>query len=497
MEAVVFSRAADLLRPIPDVVATYFPWLEEHTPHLVTLYRVYADTKGHQYRLNYDDRLPLRDKLLCLESPTRLRLAHHYHALHVDEYQDLTHVQAMIVELLVPDQQHVMAVGDDAHAIFGFRGSRVDRMNGFLKSFPHARIFRLKQTYRRTKPILNVAYYMLEDAKGLIPKKRVTSKETGSQPALVTCESELAQSQFLASRIPELLHQGVSIQDTAVLFRSSSHSIEVDAWLTKPRLHFVKYGGLELRETAHVKDLPASLPVADSPLDAEAWHRVLLLFDRVGAKVAQRLIASRKEHPHPLDVLEQAQGKQQRALRNLAAVSRSVQDEGIPLMDRMNLIRHHSEPLFWCDDGTEAEHRMDDLKKLVELAGHTPSLEVFPQEIPLEPNQNKDGSQDPKDLHLTPSPLHSTKGRERKVVLGIRLLDGQRPPVRSGHDEPVLEEERRLFYVAVTRATDQLTMLYPVEHDHHGTQQVLTQPCRFIRSIPRPRITALHAGEIR
>jgi DNA helicase-2/ATP-dependent DNA helicase PcrA len=497
MEAVVFSRAADLLRPIPDVVATYFPWLEEHTPHLVTLYRVYADTKGHQYRLNYDDRLPLRDKLLCLESPTRLRLAHHYHALHVDEYQDLTHVQAMIVELLVPDQQHVMAVGDDAHAIFGFRGSRIDRMNGFLKSFPHARIFRLKQTYRRTKPILNVAYYMLEDAKGLIPKKRVTSKETGSQPALVTCESELAQSQFLASRIPELLHQGVSIQDTAVLFRSSSHSIEVEARLTKPRLHFVKYGGLELRETAHVKDLPASLPVADSPLDAEAWHRVLLLFDRVGAKLAQRLIESRKEHPHPLDVLEQAQGKQQRALRNLAAVSRSVQDEGIPLMDCMNLIRHHHEPLFWCADGTEAEHRMDDLKKLVELAGHTPSLEVFLQDIRLDPNQSKDGSQDPKDLHLTPSPLHSTKGRERKPVLGIRLLDGQRPPVRSGHDEPVLEEERRLLCVAATRATDQLTMLSLIEHDHQGTQQVLTQPCRFIRSIPRPRLTALHAGEIR
>jgi DNA helicase-2/ATP-dependent DNA helicase PcrA len=484
-----------MLRLIPDV--TYFPWLEAHTPHLVTPYRVDADTTWPQPRLDRDARLLLRDTLLCLEAPTRLRRAHHDHALHVDEYQDLTQVQAMIVEFLVPDQQHVMVVGDEAHAIVGFRGSMIDRMKGFHKSFPHAHIFRLTQTYRSTKPILNVAYSMLVDAKGLIPQKLATSKETGSQPELVIGRSKLAQSQFLASRIPELLHQGVSRQPMAVLFRSSSHSIEVDAWRTKPRLHCVKYGGLEPRETAHVIDLLASLRVADNPLDAGAWHRVLLLFDRVGAKVAQRLIASKKDHPHPLDVLEQAQGKQQRALRNLAAVSRSVQDEGIPLMDRINLIRHHHEPLLRRADSTEAEHRMDDLKKLVELAGHTPSLDVFLQDIPLDPNQSKDGSQDPKDLHLPPSTLHSTKGRERKPVLVIRLLDGQRPPVRSGHDEPVVEEERRLFYVAAPRATDQLTMWSLIEHDPLGTQHVLTQPRRFIRSIPRPRLTALHTGEIR
>lgn len=493
----VCSRAANMLRPIPDVVATYFPWLEEHTPQLVALYRVYTDTKWQQHRLDYDDLLLLLYKLLCIDAPTRLRLARHYKAILVDEYQDSTQLQAMIVELLASEHQNVMVVGDDAQAIYGFRGSMIDSMRGFLKSFPQAHIFRLEQNYRSTKQILNIANHILEDAKGLIPKRLFTSKEDGSQPELVTCESELAQSQFIATRILELMNQGVSIKDMAVLFRSSSHSFELEACLTKHRLHFVKYGGLQLTETAHVKDVLAYLRVADNPLDAGAWHRLLLLIDRVGAKFAQRLIESMEAHPHPLDVLEQTEGKQQRALTNLAAVIRSVQDETIPLMDRMHLVLHHYEPLLHRDYGTDAEHRMDDLKKLAELAGHNPSLEVFLQDITLDPNQSKDGSRDQKDVHLTLSTIHSAKGLEWKVVFVIWLLDGQFPPVRSWYDEPVLEEERRLFYVAVTRAKDQLTMLYPVEHYHHGAQQILTQPCRFIRSIPQPALTALHAAEVR
>jgi superfamily I DNA/RNA helicase len=143
------------------------------------------------------------------------------------------------------------------------------------------------------------------------------------------------------------------------------------------------------------------------------------------------------------------------------------------------------------------QHRMDELKKLADLAGYNPSLEVFLQDISLDPNQSKDGNRDQKDDHLTLSTIHSAKGLEWKVVFVIWLLDGQFPPVRSWYDEPVLEEVRRLFYVAVTRAKDQLTMLYPVEHYHHGVQQILTHPCRFIRSIPQPALTALHAAEVR
>ena len=393
---------------------------------------------------------------------------------------------------------NIISAGVDTHnAMNGFRGSMIDSRRGFLKSFPQAHIFRLAQHYRSTKQILNVANHILQDAKGLIPKKLFTSKEDGSQPELVTCESELAQSQFIATRILELMNQGVSIKEMAVLFRSSSHSFELEASLTKHRLHFVKYGGLQLTETARVKDVLAYLRVADNPLDAGAWHRLLLRIDRVEAKFAQRLIESMEAHPHPLDVLEQAEGKQQRALSNLASVIRSVQDETIPLMGRMNLVLHHYEPLLRRDYGTEAEHRMDDLKKLAELAGHNPSLEVFLQDITLDPNQSKDGSRDQKDVHLTLSTIHSAKGLEWKVVFVIWLLDGQFPPVRSWYEEPVLEEERRLFYVAVTRAKDQLTMWYPVEHYHHGVQQILTQPCRFIRSIPQPTLTALHAAEVR
>ena len=200
---------------------------------------------------------------------------------------------------------------------------------------------------------------------------------------------------------------------------------------------------------------------------------------------------------NPLPLPKRAVPCRERALTNLAGVIRSVQDETIPLMDQMDLVLHHYEPLLRRDYGTEAEPRMDDLKELADLAGRNPSLEVFPQDITLDPNQRNVGSADQKDVHLTLSTIHSAKGLEWKVVFVIWLPDGQFTSVRSWYGEPVLEEAGPLFYLAVTRAKNQLTMLSPGGHDLYGAQQVLTQPYPFIRSIARPTLTALYAAEVR
>ena len=494
--AAVFSRTANTLRPIPDVIATTFPWLNEHTPQLGALYRAYTDTKWQQHRLDYDDLLFLLYKLLCLHGATRTRLSHNYKAILVDEYQDTTRVQAEIVRLLSVEHRNLMVVGDDAQAIFAFRGAQPESMKDFAASFPDVRVCRLEQNYRSSNQILAVANEVLAEAKGLIPKTLFTTRTHGELPALVMCESELAQSQFIAARIIEFEQAGVPISKIAVLFRSSTHSFELEAHLTKHRLPFVKYGGLQLTETAHVKDVLAYLRVADNPLDAGAWHRVLLLLDRVGAKLAQRLIENMQDAGHPLDVLEQTAGKQQLAFQNLAAVLRSVEDEQIPLPARIELVLHHYAPLLRRDYGSEAPHRMEDLRQLATLAQQAPSLEVFLQDITLDPSttrHDRDGNRT--NATLTLSTIHSAKGLEWDVVFVIWLLDGQLPPVRSWYDEEALEEERRLFYVAITRAKHHLFLTYPIEHYHHGAQQRLTQCCRFLKSVAPDHLQRLHAPE--
>ena len=494
--AAVFSRTANTLRPIPDIIATAFPWLNEHTPQLGALYRTYTDTKWQQHRLDYDDLLFLFYKLLCLDTPTRARLSHQYKAVLVDEYQDVTRVQVEIVRLLAAEYRHLMVVGDDGQSIFGFRGAQPDSMREFMTVFPDAAICRLEQNYRSTSPILVVANAVLADAKGLISKTLFTTRTHGDLPALITCESEVAQSQFITSRIQDFERIGIPLNKIAVLFRSSSHSFDLEAHLTKQRVPFVKYGGLQLTETAHVKDVLAYLRVSDNPLDAGAWHRVLLLLDRVGAKLAQRLIEAMQNSERPLDVLEQVSGKYHTVLQHLAAVVRSVQDEAIPLPARIELVLHHYAPLLRRDYGTEASHRLEDLRQLAALAEQAPSLEVFLQDITLDPSAARparDGNQSTATLTL--STVHSAKGLEWDVVFVIWLLDGQFPPVRSWYDDAALEEERRLFYVAVTRARFHLFLTYPVEHYHHGAQQLLTHPNRFLKSVSLEHLQRLHAVE--
>lgn len=490
-----FSRVANTLEPIADVIATTFPWMEPHTPQLTALYRSYTEAKWQQHRLDYDDLLLLLYKLLCLSDSTRSRLGHQYQAILVDEYQDTTRVQAAIVQLLGSYHRNVMVVGDDAQSIFAFRGALVDSLKGFLTCFPDATIYRLEQNYRSTQPILTVANDTLRDAKGLIPKTLFTTKPDGPLPILVSCNTELAQAQFLVRSILTRQQEDVPYKDMAILFRASSHSSIVEGLLNKHHIPYQKFGGLKLTDTAHVKDIVAYLRVADNPRDTGSWHRILLLLDGVGAKLAQRLVDNMADTEDPLSILEQTTHKQKMALQQMAAVLRSTQNDAIPLHDRINLVLHHYGPLLSRDHGTEAQQRMDDLRQLGQLSLQSPSLESFLQDLTLNP-ENTRTHQAPRDQDLlTLSTIHSAKGLEWPHVYVIQLLDGYFPPIRSWYDEPALEEERRLFYVAITRPKDTLTLTYPLEQYHHIARETLTQPCRFLRSTPPDHLQSIHIGD--
>ena len=490
-----FSRVANTLEPIADVIATTYPWMEPHTPQLTALYRSYTEAKWQQHRLDYDDLLLLLYKLLCLSEPTRARLGHQYQAILVDEYQDTTRVQAAIVQLLGSYHQNVMVVGDDAQSIFSFRGALVDSLKGFLTCFPHATIYRLEENYRSTQPILTVANDILRDATGLIPKTLFTTKPDGPLPLLVSCNTEMAQAQFLVRSILSRHQDGVPYKDMAVLFRASSHSFEVEGLLNKHQIPYQKYGGLKLTDTAHVKDIVTYLRVADNPRDAGSWHRLLLLLDGVGAKLAQRLVDNMSETDDPISVLEQSTHKQKSALQHMAAVLRTTQNDAIQLADRINLVLHHYGPLLTRDYGTDAPQRMDDLRQLGQLSQHSLSLELFLQDLTLNPESSRPPTATRDQDLLTLSTIHSAKGLEWAHVYVMQVLDGYIPPIRSWYDAPALEEERRLFYVAITRPKDTLTLTYPVEQYHHIAHETLTQPCRFLQSIPPAHLQSIHIGD--
>ena len=490
-----FSRVANTLEPIADVIANIFPWMEQHTPQLTALYRSYTEAKWQQHRLDYDDLLLLLYKLLCLNDATRAQLGRQYQAILVDEYQDTTRVQAAIIQLLGSYHRNVMVVGDDGQSIFGFRGALVQSLKGFLTCFPDATVYRLEENYRSTTPILTVANDTLKDANDLIPKTLFTNKTQGPRPTLVSCNTEMAQAHYLVRSLMALHHAGTAYRDIAILFRASSHSFEVEGLLNKHQIPYQKYGGLKLTDTAHVKDILAYLRVADNPRDAGSWHRLLLLLDGVGATFAQRLIDSMSETQDPIGLLELSTHKHRIALQRLAAVLRSTQNDAIQLPDRIKLVLHHYGPILNRDYGSEAQQRMDDLRQLGQLSLHSSSLEQFLQDLTLNPESAR-SKQAPREQDLlTLSTIHSAKGLEWSHVYVMQLLDGYFPPIRSWYDQAALEEERRLLYVAITRPKETLTLTYPLEQFHHAARQTLTQPCRFLQSIPKEHLELLHVGD--
>lgn len=489
----LFGRIANSLTSVADTIALHFPWMEAHTPQLNALYRSYTEAKWQQQRLDYDDLMLLTYKLLCLHEGTRIRLGQQYKAILVDEYQDTTPVQAAIVRLLGDLHRNVMVVGDDAQAIFGFRGAMPATLQNFATMFPQTTLYRLEYNYRSTQPILSLANAVVANAPDLLPKTLYTQRKEGGIPILATSNSEIAQAEFLVQDIQARQAQGAQLKDIAVLFRASAHSGVLEALLNRHQIAYQKFGGLRLTDSAHIKDVVAYLRAADNPRDHGSWNRVLLLLDRVGSKLAGRLLETMQESSDPIQVLETTVEKPTVALRRLAAVIRSVQDESLALPDRIGLIIHHYQPFLTRDHGNEAPQRLEDIKQLAQLAAHTTSLDVFLQDLTLNPETQRAKHDDSQNL-LTLSTIHSAKGLEWKHVYVIQLLDGFFPPVRSWSEEHAIEEERRLFYVAVTRPKDTLTLTYPLEQYHHAAQTTLDRPCRFLQLIPDDHLRRLHTA---
>jgi DNA helicase II / ATP-dependent DNA helicase PcrA len=485
--AEIFSKCENTLASLEDVLLGEFAHFAEHLSDLDKLRSAYAAAKRQKQLLDYDDLLAKLRELVGTHEPTRQAISQNFRYILVDEYQDTNRLQADLVRKLAATHENVMAVGDDAQSIYAFRGATFRNIMDFPALFPGTKVYKLEENYRSTQPILNLANEIIQGATEKYAKHLFTRKLDGPLPALVQAGGENAQSRFIAQRILELREAGVPLDEVAVLFRSSFHSFDLEIELSRRNLPFVKRGGFKFIETSHVKDLLAHLRVIENPLDAVSWNRLLMLVEGVGPKKAQDLIASFVRSEQPLAALREVSGRSSRPLKDLAIMLEEAgRSASLTPAEQVNEVYRYYLPIL-KEHYDDYPKRMRDLEHLYTIAERYAGLNDFLADLALEPPDAsvadvEAGDRD--DERLVLSTIHSAKGLEWQCVFVIWVVDGRFPSAYSFISEEELEEERRLFYVAVTRAKKHLHLTYPVNIYDKATGAILSKPSRFLDAVP-------------
>ncbi len=481
--AEMFSKSENTLRSLDEIVVEEFEHFSDHLEDLEKLQRAYETAKRQKQLVDYDDLLVLLRRLLMQDEVVRRSISSLYRYILVDEYQDTNRLQADIIRHLATTHHNVMVVGDDSQSIYGFRGATFKNIMEFPTLFPGAIIYKLEENYRSTQPILNLANRIIEVAAEKYTKHLFTRRLDGPLPALVEAAGENAQSRFIAQKILELREEGIPLDEMAVLFRSSFHSFDLEIALSRAELPFVKRGGMKFIETAHVKDLLAHMRVVANPLDTVSWHRALMLVEGVGPKKAQDLLAAIVKADNPYRVLKEVSGKSGKGLKDLALTLESLSgSDDLRPAEQVHHIYEYYLPILKTqyDDYPK---RIRDLEHLHTIAEGYPELDQLLADLALEPPDGSAidvGAPDREDERLVLSTIHSAKGLEWQCVFVIWIVDGRFPSVYSFVTDEDLEEERRLFYVAVTRAKRHLLLTYPINVFDKGSGMLLSKPTRFL-----------------
>jgi DNA helicase-2/ATP-dependent DNA helicase PcrA len=485
----IISLAANKTCSIAEVLDDQFPHLFSELEELMRIADYYRIYKQERSLLDYDDLLTKLRELLQTHPEVAERLSHTLRYIMVDEYQDTNRLQAEIVRLLAHAHDNVMAVGDDAQSIYSFRGATVRNIFDFPRLFPGTKIIKLEENYRSTQPILDLSNEIILQAKESYTKNLFTRREQGIRPVLVEAESEHYQSRFVAQKILEIREQGVSLDDIAVLFRSSFHSFDLELELSRRNLPFIKRGGFKFIETTHIKDVLAHLRIVANPLDAVSWHRVLLLLEGVGPKSSEAILAHVLAGPNQAQRLAEypTRGVIGGELKKLAALLEQVIVPGLKPAEQVEAIVRYYLPVLKRTHREDFPKRQKDLEHFATITERYRSLDRLLSDMALEPPSDSVGdilAVEREEGMLTLSTIHSAKGLEWHSVFIIWAVDGRFPSLYNTDDDE-MEEERRLMYVAATRAKENLFISYPINIFDRATGMVLSKPSRFLDSIPR------------
>jgi len=498
----IISFANNTDQPIAEVVARRHPHFEPLTQQIARVDRLFAERKRERNVMDYDDLL-LNWKRLLMEKDeiARLYRDQFQHVL-VDEFQDTNKLQSEIVDLLAAGHRNVMVVGDDAQSIFAWRGAAVENIYEFPQRYPEAKIFRLESNYRSTPEILAVANVSIASNRRQFPKTlRAVRPSLGLSPALVPCHDADQQAAFVAARVLELRDEGIPLEDIAVLYRSHYHSLELQLELTRRGIPHSVRSGVRFFEQAHIKDVVAYLRLVANPRDELAWKRCLRLIPQIGTAIANRIWEQIAFTPDPLALVVRGGADSAAARRGSGWTEFRALLESLVADDarhspakQIEIVLARGYEAHLSATYENAESRLEDLKQLMRYSARYNSTEEFLGELALLSTERYGAPQSltgedvvmggDEDELLTLTSVHQAKGLEWCAVFVIWAADGKFPSPRSLRDAEGEEEERRLWYVALTRARDQLYITYPLIVTDYNRQTVVQRPSRFVTEVP-------------
>ncbi|HVE93795.1 MAG TPA: ATP-dependent helicase [Acidimicrobiales bacterium] len=492
--AAIYSRVANAQEPLSDTLAAFFPWCRDDVEGIRACFGEYAARKLATNVVDFDDLLLYWRALVTAEAGEPLRLAFD-HVL-VDEVQDVNIVQGDILAAHCgPSRAAITAVGDDAQAIYGFRAATPAVMHGFADRFEGTTVVTLEQNYRSTPPILAAANAVLDAAPQPYPRTLWTERRGDRRPTIVRCDDEATQAGVVCDSVLAHRELGVALRDQAVLFRTGHHSDGLEVELGRRNIPFVKFGGLKFLEAAHVKDTLSLLRILDNPTDELAWQRVFGLLEGVGPATSRRLAdelgvtagrdtALRRLIDEPPEVPAAARADLD-VLR--AALADCLGPPPPPPAAQVERLQPFLASAFDRAYPANATARTADVDALAAMAGEHRDRTRFLADLTVDPPASTSDLAGPPHLdddYLILSTIHSAKGGEWNVVHVIHAADGNIPSDMALGEPGGLDEERRLLYVALTRARDSLTVTWPQRfyHRRHGRDDAHSwaQPSRFL-----------------
>ncbi|GAC1647820.1 MAG: ATP-dependent helicase [Gemmatimonadaceae bacterium] len=466
----LYSRHINVERTVEDLVRSEYPPFVDQLERIGRVFADYVARKAERNLVDYDDLLLFWALMLEHSSELATRIASLYDHLLVDEYQDTNLLQARILRGMCRTHMNLSVVGDDAQSIYAFRGASFRNVLDFPRHFPDATVITLEQNYRSTQQILDVTNLLISRAPERFSKVLWTAREGGEAPWLVTARDETMQTRFVVDRVLELHESGTPLREIAVLFRAGYMSADLEIELAARNIPFEKWGGLKFLEAAHVKDVVAFMRVLENPRDEVSWYRILRLLPGVGDVTARQAIDALARGLWDVRAFTafntppRAREWHDRLSALLERLTARGAAEGDTHAAEIATIREFYDEIL-RQQYDRPEPRLADLDQLQAIAAGFASRGAFLAALALEPPQGTQdlasgGSAD--DDHLILSTAHSAKGKEWDAVFVISTVDGLFPLARAAGTEDEIEEERRLMYVAMTRARHHLAVIYPL-----------------------------------
>ena len=519
----IFSLATNTHATIDEMLDTQFSYFEQFAAQIADLGQRYAKRKRATNAMDFDDLLALWLKLLQENAEVREHYQRRFQFILVDEYQDTNRLQSDLIDLLAARHHNVTVVGDDAQSIYGWRGANFANILEFPKRYPGARVFKIETNYRSTPEILNVANAAIAANRNQFTKTLTPACKSGLKPALVACMDAAQQSAFIAQRVTELHDEGVSMNQIAVLYRSHFHALELQLELTKRNIPFYITSGIRFFEQAHIKDATAYLKLVANPRDELAFKRLAQLLPGIAARGAEKIwkIFSEKtadgrlkmenqlatgdnpQLPAPNSQLtpriapalqscaKSVPSKAATAWAQFVATVSQLEAETVrqSAAKMLRLVIDAGYDDYLKENFANYRTRLEDLEQLAAFAFQFDSAEDFLTQLALLTNVEAEDDQNSKsdEEKIRLSTIHQAKGLEFDVVFVIMLCDGLFPSARSMENDEGEEEERRLFYVAITRAKNELYLSYPLIRASFSNSggDPMQQPSRFLSEIPK------------